>query len=601
MSGMFQVTVNSGNKSVCVQAQAGERLMEVIERAGVTLSAPCGGRCFCGKCGVRVQGETGEIHSAERKFLSEEQIASGHRLACAAHVMSDLTVWAQDVGDQAEILSAGGQGELKRIHPSVRLIPVQVEAATLQNQQSDAERLLKALNLPEAHLSRRVLASLPDKLRGEEALGAVVFQDREVLDLCSLKRGVFGVAVDIGTTTMVAYLMDLLTGEQLEVESMLNPQRPHGADVISRTDYTIDRPEGLRQMSELVCSAIESMTRTMLKRRGLDEDAVYHILCVGNTIMMHLLCALPARYIAMTPFVPAYARSFSLPAAELGMKLKNAMLTAAPCVAGYIGADTLGAVLSCDMDQKDGVALMIDIGTNGEIVLGGKNRMVCCSAAAGPAFEGAHIQCGTGGVPGAVDSVKIEDGTVRVTTIGGQAAQGICGSGLVDAVSEMKDQEIMDMTGRIDEDEMPEEYEPRCFDLDGKPAFSLTGQGEDGVFIAQKDLREVQLAKGAIAAGIEVLMNQLGVEFKDIEALYLAGGFGNYIDKHSACNIGLLPPELEERIVPIGNGAGAGAQRMLLDEDYLKRAEEIRRRMEYIELSARPDFQDLFVDHMLFE
>lgn len=601
MSGMFQVTVNSGNKSVCVQAQAGERLMEVIERAGVTLSAPCGGRCFCGKCGVRVQGETGEIHSAERKFLSEEQIASGHRLACAAHVMSDLTVWAQDVGDQAEILSAGGQGELKRIHPSVRLIPVQVEAATLQNQQSDAERLLKALNLPEAHLSRRVLASLPDKLRGEEALGAVVFQDREVLDLCSLKRGVFGVAVDIGTTTMVAYLMDLLTGEQLEVESMLNPQRPHGADVISRTDYTIDRPEGLKQMSELVCSAIESMTRTMLKRRGLDENSVYHILCVGNTIMMHLLCALPARYIAMTPFVPAYARSFSLPAAELGMKLKNAMLTAAPCVAGYIGADTLGAVLSCDMDQKDGVALMIDIGTNGEIVLGGKNRMVCCSAAAGPAFEGAHIQCGTGGVPGAVDSVKIEDGTVRVTTIGGQAAQGICGSGLVDAVSEMKDQEIMDMTGRIDEDEMPEEYEARCFDLDGKPAFSLTGQGEDGVFIAQKDLREVQLAKGAIAAGIEVLMNQLGVEFKDIEALYLAGGFGNYIDKHSACNIGLLPPELEERIVPIGNGAGAGAQRMLLDEDYLKRAEEIRRRMEYIELSARPDFQDLFVDHMLFE
>lgn len=601
MSGMFQVTVNSGNKSVCVQAQAGERLMEAIERAGVTLSAPCGGRCFCGKCGVRVQGETGEIHSAERKFLSEEQIASGHRLACAAHVMSDLTVWAQDVGDQAEILSTGGQGELKRIHPSVRLIPVQVEAATLQNQQSDAERLLKALNLPEAHLSRRVLASLPDKLRGEEALGAVVFQDREVLDLCSLKRGGFGVAVDIGTTTMVAYLMDLLTGEQLEVESMLNPQRPHGADVISRTDYTIDRPEGLKQMSELVCSAIESMTRTMLKRRGLDENSVYHILCVGNTIMMHLLCALPARYIAMTPFVPAYARSFSLPAAELGMKLKNAMLTAAPCVAGYIGADTLGAVLSCDMDQKDGVALMIDIGTNGEIVLGGKNRMVCCSAAAGPAFEGAHIQCGTGGVPGAVDSVKIEDGTMRVTTIGGQAAQGICGSGLVDAVSEMKDQEIMDMTGRIDEDEMPEEYESRCFDLDGKPAFSLTGQGEDGVFIAQKDLREVQLAKGAIAAGIEVLMNQLGVEFKDIEALYLAGGFGNYIDKHSACNIGLLPPELEERIVPIGNGAGAGAQRMLLDEDYLKRAEEIRRRMEYIELSARPDFQDLFVDHMLFE
>lgn len=601
MTGMAQVTIHSGNKTMGVEAQLGERLMDVIERAGITLSAPCGGRCFCGKCGVRVEGDAGEVHSAEHRFLSDEQMADGYRLACAAHVMSDLTVWAQDVGAQAEILATGGQGGLERIQPSVRLIPVQVEAPTLQNQRSDAERLLTALNLPDAHLSRRMLAVLPDRLRSGEALGAVVFQGREVLDLCSLKRGVFGVAVDIGTTTMVAYLMDLMTGEQLEVESMLNPQRPHGADVISRTDYTMERADGLKQMSELVTAAIEKMTRTMLARRGLDEDAVYHILCVGNTIMMHLLCALPAKYIAMTPFVPAYAQSFSLPAAELGMGLKNAMLTAAPCVAGYIGADTLGAVLSCDMDQKDEVALMIDIGTNGEIVLGGKARMVCCSAAAGPAFEGAHIQCGTGGVPGAVDSVKIEDGEVRVTAIAGQPARGICGSGLVDAVSAMKDQEIMDMTGRIDEDEMPEEYESRCFDWDGKPAFSLTGEGENGVFIAQKDLREVQLAKGAIAAGIEVLMNQLGVGFEDIGTLYLAGGFGNYIDKHSACNIGLLPPELEARIVPIGNGAGAGAQRMLLDEAYLKRAEEIRRRMEYIELSARPDFQDLFVDHMLFE
>ena len=417
-----------------------------------------------------------------------------------------------------------------------------------------------------------------------------------------LEKGIpfYLMAFDIGTTTVVGYLLDGKSGKEMAVASMMNPQHQFGADVISRSNYVLEH--GGEEMRAVIQDALNRLIVQACAKAGIKKEEILQVSIVGNTCMHHLFLGISPDSLVHAPYLPAVKEGMILSAEECGIHIApEGRLLMLPNIAGFVGADTVGCMLSIAFDQLEPMTLMIDIGTNGEMVMGNKERMVTTSTAAGPAFEGAHIQCGTGGVPGAVDSVKIEDGTVRVTTIGGQAAQGICGSGLVDAVSEMKDQEIMDMTGRIDEDEMPEEYESRCFDLDGKPAFSLTGQGEDGVFIAQKDLREVQLAKGAIAAGIEVLMNQLGVEFKDIEALYLAGGFGNYIDKHSACNIGLLPPELEERIVPIGNGAGAGAQRMLLDEDYLKRAEEIRRRMEYIELSARPDFQDLFVDHMLFE
>jgi len=339
----------------------------------------------------------------------------------------------------------------------------------------------------------------------------------------------------------------------------------------------------------------------MCEARGLELARVRHVLCVGNPIMQHLMLGLPVDAIAVMPFAPVFSKEYTLPAAEAGLgSLPGAMLTMAPLIAGYVGGDTLAAALACDMDQYDGVALLIDIGTNGEIMLGGKGEMLCCSTAAGPALEGAHIRCGTGGVAGAIDHVKLSDG-VEYTTIGSAPAIGLCGSGLVDCVAGLLETGALDEAGRLDADAFPEPLKAHIGQIDGKCALRLTGTGDEGVVLTQRDIREVQLAKAAIAAGIEVLMRELGIGFGDISRLYLAGGFGNYMDVGSACRIGLLPTELRGVVAPIGNAAGVGAQRLLRNRDNARRVEALRKRTRSVELSQNPDFQDLFIERMMFE
>ncbi len=594
------ITIKTPTGELHTQAATGENLMKLLNRMHVELDAPCGGRHFCGKCRIVVQGDAGQLHSAEKVFFSLAEIAEGWRLACASTVQEDLTIIMPKEGAQAKILDKGGKQSIFEVNPLVRTVYVEVDAPSLEKQTSDVERLRNALGLPNVIVPPNLMAELPRWLRENQgSLYVTLLGESEVLSVNTSLANEYGVAVDVGTTTMVAYLMNMRSGEQLDVQSMLNPQKLHGADVISRTDYTIENPKGLREMAELVCSAIKDMAHTMAKRQNIAVSDIRQVLPVGNTIMMHLLFALPTEYIAKMPFVPAYSRGFSIQGG-LGAGFEHALLNATPCVAGYVGADTLAAIVSCDMDQSRDITLLIDIGTNGEIVLGNQHHMVCCSAAAGPAFEGAHIQFGMGGVAGAIDSVSVQNGQIHITSIGNQKPIGICGSGLVDAISVMKDLGIIDETGRIDEDEVPDAYADRLIEVEGKPAFLLFGEWKDGIYISQKDLREVQLAKGAIAAGIQVLMESMDIPYDQITNLYLAGGFGNYIDKHSACNIGLLPSELENKIEAIGNGAGAGAQRMLLSREFLNRTEYVREKMQYIELSAREDFQDLFVENMFF-
>jgi len=316
----------------------------------------------------------------------------------------------------------------------------------------------------------------------------------------------------------------------------------------------------------------------------------------GNTIMLHLFAGISPRNIAVSPFIPALTGMLTAPAAAFGLPLRYAAVTLLSSVAGYVGADTIAAVMASGMDEASGVSLLADIGTNGEIALGGPGGLLCCSTAAGPAFEGAHIHCGMGGVPGAINRVRITENGVFFDTIGGEAPRGICGSGIVDIVAGLLNTGVMDAMGRLDPDAAPAVLSPLVREFESKPAFYLT----DDICFTQKDAREVQLAKGAIAAGIEVLMRERGVGYDDIGALYLAGGFGSYIDFDSACAIGLLPPALRPRIQAIGNGAGAGAKMALLSGAHMRRAERIRGLMRYIELSTSAAFNDSFIENMLF-
>ena len=585
------ITVELPNDTLTLSAGEGERLYDVIAGAGIQFDAPCGGRCFCGKCRAIMHDARGELipgmGEEEARFFTEDERAQGWRLICAVDVHGDIMLKLGSRG--AQIMADSAQIGMESVAPAVTSRVIELSQPSLDDPRSDLDRLNAEANV---RLSLDMMRRLPFALRECGFKPEVVALRDKALYIGAPGNGLYGVAVDVGTTTMVAYLMNLEDGSVIDVDSALNPQRVYGGDVISRSDFASQSEENGRKMQQLVVDKLDGMICGMAQRKGIDTGRIFHIVLVGNTTMMHMLAGLTTRNISVSPFIPAVTSELTLPARELGFTLANAMATVGPCVAGYVGADTVACVLDCGMDRSDELCLMVDIGTNGEIALGDKNGIICCSTAAGPALEGAHIKCGMGGVTGAISRVNLSDG-VDIGVIGGGEAQGICGSGLVDAIAGMLDRGYIDEMGGMDEDEMGE----LAGEDAGRPALMLT----DSVMITQRDVREVQLAKAAIAAGIQTLIAQRGCAIGDIGALYIAGGFGNYIDRERAARIGLLPRELLTRMKPVGNAAGAGAKRMLMSRAELDRASDIARSMEYLELSARADFQDLFVDGMCFE
>lgn len=585
------ITVELPNDTLTLSAGEGERLYDVIAGAGIQFDAPCGGRCFCGKCRAIMHDARGELipgmGEEEARFFTEDERAQGWRLICAVDVHCDIMLKLGARG--AQIMADSAQIGMESVAPAVTSRVIELSQPSLDDPRSDLDRLKAGADV---RLSLDMMRCLPFALRECGFKPEVVALRDKALYIGAPGNGLYGVAVDVGTTTMVAYLMNLEDGSVVDVDSALNPQRVYGGDVISRSDFASQSEENGRKMQQLVVDKLDGMICGMARRKGIDAGRIFHIVLVGNTTMMHMLAGLTTRNISVSPFIPAVTEEITLPARELGFTLANAMATVGPCVAGYVGADTVACVLDCGMDRSDELCLMVDIGTNGEIALGDKNGIICCSTAAGPALEGAHIKCGMGGVTGAISRVNLSDG-VDIGVIGGGEAQGICGSGLVDAIAGMLDRGYIDEMGGMDEDEMGE----LAGEDAGRPALMLT----ESVMITQRDVREVQLAKAAIAAGIQTLIAQRGCAIGDIGALYIAGGFGNYIDRERAARIGLLPRELLTRMKPVGNAAGAGAKRMLMSRAELDRASDIARNMEYLELSARTDFQDLFVDGMCFE
>lgn len=485
------VTVLMDGRETVIPAQTGETILEALARAGIAVSAPCGGLGRCRKCAVRA---TGELACEDGARLDGQTV-----LACRTRITGDARVRVSE--SKAEILKTG--------------------------------------------------VSAGEETDGEAGLG---------------------VSVDVGTTTLAAYLVERSTGRVLASDARLNPQRPHGADVISRLSFAIESEENAALLQREILAAIDEMTRSMLERAGRAGEEIRCRALVGNTVMMHLLGGYPARPLAFAPFTPAYT---ALHEKELG----GVRTILGGCISGYVGADTLAAALACGLDERDENAMLIDIGTNGEIMLKKDGRCFACSCAAGPAFEGAHIACGTGAVAGAIDHARVENGEIVYTTIGGGEATGICGSGLIDLTAALLERGDITPMGRMAGDVRLSER----------------------VYLARSDIREVQLAKAAIASGIRILAEQAGAALADIEKVYLAGGFGNFIGLDSACRIGLLPAALRAKIVPVGNAAGSGSVRLLVSEQARRRAEALRQATRCVELAATPDFNDVYTDELLFE
>ena len=527
-------------RSIWTEHLPGETVGELLLRQGIYIDQPCGGTGLCGKCRVILSGTVPEPTSKDKKIFSEEELTSGFRLVCQTKASGGMKV----------------------------TIPV-------QDSQS-----IKVLDTFE---------------NGTHTAAP-----------CRSDNG-SGIAVDIGTTTIVAYLVDLCTGMTLAASSAINPQTSFGADVISRISYIGDDPDKLSELQRAVTKQINSLIKEVFSKTGLKPSVKDSIAVAGNTTMEHIFAGISPESIGKSPFKPQFYDSIEFDAAELGIEAeKGVKVKLLPNIYGFVGGDIVSGIIYTGMHRSEELSLLVDIGTNNEMVLGNKDFMLCCSAAAGPALEGAKIKMGMRAAPGAIDSVKINGSDITITTIGDMPPVGICGSGLVDVMSKLLKAGVITESGRFaDEEELEEHLSSRFKGNKGKDlSFILAAEGEYGsnpeVGITQKDIREIQLAKGAIAAGAQILLDVAGKKLDDIKSVYLAGAFGNYIDIENAVRISILPDVPRERIHPVGNSAGAGACLMLKDPSLWDTAADIIKRAEHIELASHKDFQEIFIGNMSF-
>jgi uncharacterized 2Fe-2S/4Fe-4S cluster protein (DUF4445 family) len=599
---------------VTTQVEAGKTLLAAAIAAGVEIEAVCGGRGTCAKCKVIASGELKPLTEEEQKKLTADELQNGYRLACQAVVAGDVEVVVPEESrvSRVSILSEGTVRPFV-LHPWVKRHPLQVPEATLEDQTPDLTNVRRAWEAAHHKLTPtlRALRQLPFALRDQQGNLTLIAADDQVIDVHAgdAPPRVLGVAVDIGSTTVVGYLMDLETGQQLAVSSLLNPQTRYGDDVVSRIDFATNDPTGLETLQSELIKALNTIIAETTRMAGVSAQNIYGMCLVGNTTMYHLFLGISPSALARAPYVPAVVDAMRVAAHELGLAIHpDAHVWVLPNIAGWVGADTVGVILSTGMYLQDDVALAIDIGTNGEMALGSRQRLITCSTAAGPAFEGAQLSCGMRAAGGAIDTVKI-DGDVHWHAIGDSAPRGICGSGLVDLIAEMLRAGVIDSTGMMQDSEtlnqngqhklaerIVQEGRQRVFEL-VRPSEGAAGRT---VRVTQRDVRELQLAKGAIRAGIEILMKELGIGPSDVKYVYLAGAFGNYIKPESALAIGLIPDFPQAQIVPVGNAAGSGAKMALLSVGARNEATEILRNVEYLELSGRPDFQEQFAEAMLF-
>lgn len=564
-------------------------------------------------------------HSNKDYLDSNKEIIRGQHfrkehicLACKTEIAGDLTINISTRQDAGVRKSSLNEDILLDLKPGVSKIYVTLTKPDLTDQTPDWERILARLpKNKECHHTWKptinVLKKLPQTLREADFRITAVLQGESVL---AIEKGdttssLYGVAFDIGTTSIAAFLLDLNKGKTVTATSGGNPQRIVGADVISRIEYVDKNPDGGKFLQKKVIEALNKLIDDLLAGSAISREHIYESTIVGNTTMNHLLLGINPFNLAQTPFVPTIKGSLTILAKELKLNIpEDSKVYILPNIAGFIGSDTVGAILASGLHRWAKPCLLIDIGTNGEIVLGSQTEIVACSAAAGPALEGAQIKFGMGAADGAIEGVIISEAVVHCKVIGNtRKVEGICGSGLIQAVAQMLSRRIINPAGRIIDPEeasklLSQRLAKRVRRWGDQVVFVLVSEdasiGQNAIYISQRDIRELQLAKGAIAAGIQILMKEMSLSIDEIDKVYLAGTFGSYIDRKSAKTLGLIPNLPLDKVVSIGNAAGAGSVQALASLDSRSEAEFIALKVRNIELSCSPDFQNSFVEAMAF-
>jgi uncharacterized 2Fe-2S/4Fe-4S cluster protein (DUF4445 family) len=591
----------------------GTRLVEAVGMAGPILDLPCGGEGTCGKCRVRITSGAGKPGPIEEQVFSAEEISRGFRLACQTVVQGPLHVEipaGSRLADAYKILADTRPDAKVAAQPAVVKRYVELPRPERGRDEADWPRLQRVIGPVEPEFA--ALRELPGHLRQHDFRGtAVILGDRFIdFEAGNTESAAYAVAVDVGTTTLVAVLVDLNRGEDLAVSARLNPQTRFGDDVLSRILHAQEKPDGLASLQTAVVAAINEMIGELTEEARLDRRRVYEVVISGNTTMQQLLCGIDPRWLGEAPFVPAVSDRILAPAAELGIQIHpRGRVYVMPVIGGFVGGDTVSGILATRITELTGPALLVDIGTNGEIVLWAGGKLTAASTAAGPAFEGARIQHGMRASAGAIEKVLVDD-RLRINVIGGAAPVGLCGSALIDAAAELLEHRVLGSDGKLAPPEkLPEDILPdlrsRVVMENGKPAFALALAEESGhgkpVLLTQRDFRELQLASGAIRAGIATLLRREGLVPADLEHVLLAGGFGNFIRRKNAQRIGLLPHEIpRHRIRYQGNTSLAGARLAAISQTARQMAEQLARRTEHVDLASDPHFRWTFAESMIF-
>ena len=605
---------------------------EILTKVGIQIRTLCGGLGTCGKCKVLVQeGRKFLINPtpSELQLLSDTDISKGWRLACQIKLNDKLLpeiekieppqfrVFLPDelILEDFKILTSGKQNNVN-LKPAVRKLYLEVNKPSLEKPVPDLERIINSItsidknffNDEELNLDFNLLKEFPDILRNSDHKVTLTFLNRKNDEFISCEPGNtvnanYGIAFDIGTTTIVGYLINLNDGKTYSVSSMLNPQTAYGEDVISRITYIMDNEDGLKELNSAVINALNTIISKNCTKANIKPSQIYEATIVGNSVMHHIFLGLNPNYIGQSPYVPVLQRDLNLKPSLLGLNIyPGGNVYMLPVIAGFVGADTMGVIISSNIEKEKELTLAIDIGTNGEIIIGNEDFLVTGSCAAGSALEGAHIQDGMRAASGAIDSVNIDPDNYEVsfTTIKNKKPIGICGSGLIDVVAEMLKAKIITRSGNFnknlhDKDGVIKKDKSTEFIVVKKENTSINRN----ITISQSDIRQLQMAKAAFYSGMKLMLNHLNIK-NEIKQIFLAGAFGNYIDKDNTKFIGMIPDISSDKIFQIGNAAGIGAQDCLLNVDLRQKSKQLLNKIQYVEIATKKEFQREFAEAMYF-
>ncbi len=586
-------------------------LLDVLRELEIPIRSECGGVGECGKCKILLTGGISTPPTyAEKRFFSYEELSRGYRLACRVRLLEgvfEVSIPPESILQRYKSADIGFEKPTELL-PALRKIFIVLPRATLEDVRADFERIIDKIKdyINPNTIDIDVIQKLPETIRlNDWSVTVTTWYDRKIIDVEAgdTRDKLYGLAIDIGTSKIVLHLVELTNGNTLAIESIPNPQASYGADIISRLTYALQSEDNLKRLQETVIKAINIAIDRMLSRTNIPKNHVYEAVVVGNTVMHHLFLGIQPKYLGYAPYVPAIAKSLAIIAKDLRMSIhRNGIIYMLPVIAGYVGSDALADAIAIDIENCETPCMLIDIGTNSEILLNTGKEIYACSTPAGPAFEGATTSFGTRAVAGAIDQVfiyfdsSIQDFAVQYHTIGKRKPIGLCGSAMIDVIAHLYRLNIIDSRGRFSK----EIKSRRIIKNNNTYSFILVWGNETeikrDISINTKDINEILLAKAAIASGIRILIEHTRLDYTDIQKIYVAGSFGTYMNVENAITIGLLPKIDPKKVEFVGNTAISGAKMCLKNIEIRRKAEELARKIKYVELSAYQLFNKIFIE-----